>query len=141
MPLWLRRVLGVTALLAGLAAAFWQTRARSPALEVAFLLNHVAVSVDGVVLDRSRLTDVGWRVADHAPLVWNWQHFAAGDAPELTPPVALRLPADATQLELSCRFQLLPGSAPLRTLSRVPAPATGEGVVPVDVESCGQVVR
>ena len=129
------------ALLGGLGAAFWQSRARAQTVNIAWLLNHVAVSVDGVVLDRQQLTDLGWRIADHEPKSWNWQHFTAGQAPEVTGPVAISLPNDATQLELSCRLQLLPGSPPLRTFLRVPTPVRGDGVLPVDVEGCGVLVR
>ncbi len=141
MPLWLRRILGVAALLTGLAAAFWQSRERAHTVNMALLLNHVAVSVEGAVLDRERLTAVGWRVADHEPRTWNWQHFAAGQAPEITDPVTVSLPNDATQLEIACRFQLLAGSPPLRTLTRVPTPARADGVIPVDIESCGAITR
>ena len=129
------------ALLAGLGAAFWQSRARSQSLEIALLLNHIAVSIDGVVIDHQRLTDVGWRLADHDPKTWNWQHFTAGSAPDLTEPMPLKLPNDVTALEIACKFQLLPGSPPLRTLTRVPVPSRTDGVVPVDVESCGAIVR
>jgi hypothetical protein len=141
LPPSVRRILGVLALLAGLAAAFWQSRSRTQTVDAALLLSHIAVSVDGVVVDRERLTDIGWRVADHEPKTWNWQHFSAGQAPEVTAPVAMTLPNDATQLEIACRFQLLPGTPLLRTQVRIPVPAQTQGVVPVDVEGCGSVVR
>ncbi len=137
----MRRILGVLALLAGLAAAFWQSRGRTQTIQAGLLLNHVAVSVNGVVIDRARLTDVGWRIADHTPLTWNWQHFSVGDAPEITPPVPMTLPNDATQLEIACKFELVPGTQPLRTLTRVPVPAHTDGVIPVDIEGCGSAVR
>ena len=137
----MRRFLAVFALLGGLAAAWWQSRTRAQEVTVAWLLNHVAVSVDGVVVDRQRLTAIGWRVADHEPKIWNWQHFAVGQAPDISDPVVLNLPRDATQLEIACRLQFLPGSAPLRTYGRIATPPRGSGVIPVDVEGCGSPVR
>ena len=141
MPIWLRRILGVGALLAGLAAAFWQSRARSQSVDIAFVLSHVALSVDGVVLDRQRLTGLAWRIADQEPKTWNWQHLFAGQAPEATDPVTIRLPVDGAELEITCKFELLPGSVPLRTSTRVAAPAHADGVVPVDIEACGSLAR
>jgi hypothetical protein len=136
-----RRFLSVFALLGGLAAAWWQSRTIAEEVTVAWLLNHVAVSVDGVVVDRQRLTAIGWRIPDHEPKVWNWQHFPLGQAPDLADPVVLKLPNDVTQLEIACRLQLLPGAPPLRTYARIPVPARAGGVIPVDVEGCGEVVR
>lgn len=134
-------MLGVAALLGGLAAAFWHSRQTVHSAQIGLLLNHVAVSLDGVVLDRGRLIAVGWRLADHEPHVWNWQHFAAGNAPDITDAVTVALPDDVTQLEISCRFQLLPGTSPVRTLTRVPVPPRADGVMPVDIEGCGAVSR
>ena len=54
MPLWLRRILGVAALLTGLAAAFWQSRERAHTVNMALLIASIG-SGAGAQLGAGRL--------------------------------------------------------------------------------------
>ena len=67
-----------------------------------------------------------------------YEGWVAGQFPD---PVTIRLPVDGAELEITCKFELLPGSVPLRTSTRVAAPAHADGVVPVDIEACGSLAR
>lgn len=131
----LRRILAVLALLGGLAMAWWQTREKTQYLQIAWLLTHVAVEADGLVLDRGRLTALGWQVAGQKSA--NWLHFQAGQAPEATREVEVTLPAEVHEITVFCRFELLPGGPQVRSRTRVGVPAQASGRLTVDVEACG----
>ena len=133
-------MLAVAALLAGLGAAWLQSRGLKKEPQVAWLLGNVAVDVDGVVLDRRQLVGLGWRLAGQRDKSLSWLHFGVGEAPEVTAPVLLPADAPTRGLEVTCRFALAAGvTVSSRTRVAVPAPQTG--VVPLDLDNCGRVAR
>ena len=141
-----RRWLALCALILGLLAAWRTASQRTRTVQVAWLLTHVEVAAaPGVVLDRSRLVQLSWRVpaspGAHTFIEAQRIDFAAGSAPEATPDRSLLLPADVAEVEVACRFALGPGAEPLRTRGRVALRPTSDGVLTVDIDTCGSRER
>lgn len=96
----LRPLLGLAALLSAFGFAAYTWHRRPVASEVVLVLAHA---------DRAHLTDLSWRVAGERAgeaIERGTLHFAAGTAPEATPPIGLHLPrvTDFVEVQIECVF-------------------------------------
>lgn len=145
LPRW-RRVLSLAVLAVALIAAVITSRQETRLPLAQFLLVHVEARAGDVVLGRDRLVEVTVRVPDPVAGHARWTHtvaFAPGQAPEATDAVSMPRPPGIDHLEVSCKFALLAGVAPVRTAGQAPLPPhPGEaGRMTVDVGTCGEPER
>ena len=137
-----RRWLALCSLILGLLFAWRTATHRTQSVHVAWLLTHVEVeAAPGVLLDRSRLGHVSWRVPA-APGSHNFVQeqrieFQPGSAPEATHEFELFLPPEVSEVEVACRFALAPGAQPIRTRGTAQVDRSRQGVIVVDIGSCG----
>ena len=124
-------------LAAGLLAAWWQSKSSAQERSFILLLTHIEVRLGDVALDRHELTRLEIVLQ---PGHVHTLHFSRGQAPQSSAPQPLKLPADATDVQVRCRFQL-PGGAIVRSQGSVPIPARGdrgsEEAQVFDLGTCG----
>ena len=99
------------------------------------LLTHVEARLGDVALDREELTRIDL-VLQHGHV--HTLHFAAGQAPQATAQVTLKVPAETTSLEVRCRFAL-PKGVVVRTRGRATLPPLSDDVQVFDLGVCGEL--
>ena len=115
--------------------AWWQTHTSAQERSLVLLLTHIEARLGDVALDRKELTRVDLVLQ---PGHVHTLHFTAGQAPEATPQVTLKIPAETTSLELRCRFTL-PNGVLVRTRGRATLPPMSDDVQVFDVGACGEL--
>jgi len=138
----MRRFFAICALLLGVGYAWWLSQQQGRTIKVAWLLSHVQVQVGDRIVQSDRLTRFTWQIVrDGQVLARSQRNFAAGQAPDALEAQEIQLPNAVTTVEVSCDFQLLPRSLPLRTHAIVNVDPSSEQIQTIDVGSCGELQR
>lgn len=138
----IRRFFAICALLLGVGYAWWLSQQQGRKIKVAWLLSHAQVQVGDRIVERDRLTRFAWQIVrDGHVLARSQRNFAAGQAPDAIEAQEIQLPAAVTTVQISCDFQLLPSSLPLRTNAIINVDPSSDQIQTIDVGGCGELQR
>lgn len=136
----LRRFLAIGAVVSLSLLAWNASQKRDRELRVSWLLTGAEWRAGALVVDRSRLIELAWRVpkaagsaetANAGSLSW-----PVGTAPEVAGPVDLRLPPGVEAVEIRCVFGL-DGTATARTRGTAAISSIAGESPTISVDQCG----